>query len=853
MAGREIRQATMYDDEVSTAGEQQQNDDAGALLHGVSAMFSALCSKEPMVKRCLVESKSLILLYHFFIKIGNDDTLLRFLCTFLNAKTEWRLRAAFFDSLPVCVQKRSEGMVPLLQLGLQDGEEHVVVRALGCIHILIKNENLDKMSVKKLLDDVLPFLVHPNDWIRSTVCDILLAIDCQWHNAEVHVKLIPLVSPFVEESKRGVLTLKSKPVLMSQLVDPIPRTTFNQIIDQSLENTKQITMLLEIHFQTGKPFEAGAGWFNTIFPKIKTETKAGVVEHNDLKAALEARKRLTASVYSFRKLFERMAETRNTAGMEIYLTRQLGTIDLSSIAHSRVRRKEFTYGGDESAMSSNSKHLTAINIPNHSTERRDTLLLAGEVVIEEERTVTNTPAPYSPVKNTTFDNQVNEMLAHLNELHMRNVNCRPKRPLAASASHPVLSASPSAGSLGSSSNNNVKGIIITHLHEHSGKITKLCANRESDLFLSGSTDGTVKVWKTRSVLGEGYGSARSEDTWIPTETSREKVNSVGWNDQFACSATNDGFVRWADVGQGSARVATQVRIPDAEGPPVYLHCNGPMAIVRTHHGVLYGIDLRVGASEGPLKRHDIWRKKFQESHGLVTSSAIDPWQQSWMVIGNNSGQKNLVLYDLRFKEEVLRWESPHQNTQPNRVWANPVSRQECPEVFVGFSMHGEISTYELSAQPLRKRVFWTGGAPILSYSAASNDARKQDSLATRSLCVCEKTGVVYTGDTRGAIRKWNPTRAVGCEIISAPPKGRTAYRTIFEENDTSTAPSGASTDPFVIYERTVLDTEAKENQKVVPLDSKPSTYHRTPITDMMLLNSELLVSSGYDGVIKIWK
>ena len=70
--GREIRQATPYDDEVSTTGDPQQNDDAGALLHGVSAMFSALCSKDPMVKRCLVESKSLILLYHFFIKIGSE-------------------------------------------------------------------------------------------------------------------------------------------------------------------------------------------------------------------------------------------------------------------------------------------------------------------------------------------------------------------------------------------------------------------------------------------------------------------------------------------------------------------------------------------------------------------------------------------------------------------------------------------------------------------------------------------------------------------------------------------------------------------------------------------------------------
>ncbi|KAF1765267.1 hypothetical protein GCK72_005219 [Caenorhabditis remanei] len=850
--GREIRQATPYDDEVSTTGDPQQNDDAGALLHGVSAMFSALCSKDPMVKRCLVESKSLILLYHFFIKIGNDDTLLRFLCTFLNAKTEWRLRAAFFDSLPVCVQKRSEGMVPLLQLGLQDCEEHVVTRALGCIHILIKNENLDRLSVKKLLDDVLPFLVHPNDWIRSAVCDILLAINSQWHKAEVHVKLIPLVSPYIEESKRRILTLRSKAVLMSQLTGPIPRVTFNQILELSLENTKQLTTLLEIHFQSGKPFEAQASWFNTIFPKIKTENKTGVVEHNDLKAALETRKRLTMSVHSFRKLFERMAETRNTAGMETFLTRQLGTIDLSSTAHSRVRRKEFTYGGDDSAMTGNSKPTTHINIPNHSTERRDTLLLGGEVVFEEERTVTNAPTPYSSVKSSTFDNQVNEMLAHLNELHMKNVNSRPKRPLAPSASHPILSASASGGSLGGSSGH-VKGTIITHLHEHSGKITKLSANRDGDFFLSGSGDGTVKVWKTRAVLGEGYGAARSEDTWIPSDLNREHVYAVGWNDQYACSATHDGYVRWADVGQGPARVVTQVKIPESEGAPVYLHCNGPMTVVRTHHGVLYGIDLRVGSSEGPLKRHDIWRKKFQETHGLVTSSAIDPWQQSWMVIGNNSNRKNLMLYDLRFREEVLRWESPHLNVQPLVVWANPVSRQECPEVFVGFSMHGEVSSYELGAQPLRKRVFWTGGTPILSYNDTSNDPRKQETLVTRALCVCEKTGVVYTGDTRGAIRKWNPSRALGCEILSSPPKGRSAYRTIFEENDISNTPSGTSTDPLVIYERNVLDTEAKENQKIVPLDSKPSTYHRTPITDMMLLNSELLVSSGYDGVIKIWK
>ncbi|CAI2325991.1 unnamed protein product [Caenorhabditis sp. 36 PRJEB53466] len=839
LAGREIRSAAPFDEEVAASGEQQQNDDAHALLHGVSAIFSALCSKEPMVKRCLVESKSLTLLYQFFNKIGNDDTLLRFLCTFLNAKTEWRLRAAFFDSLPLCVQKRSEGMVPLLQLGLQDCEEHVVVRALGCIHILIGNENLDRMSVKELLGDVLPFLVHPNEWIRSAVCDILLAIDSRWHRAEVHVKLMPMVASYVDETKRKIVTLKSKPVLINQLVDPIPRTIFNQILELNLENTKQLTTLLEIHLETKKPFEAQAGWFNTIFPKVKTDTaKLGsVVEHNDVQAAIDARKRLIAAVYAFRHLFERMAETRNTAGMETYLTRQLGTIDLSAQSF-------------------------AINVAKHANERRDTIMLSGgEVVVEEERTVTNAPNPYTQ-KSSKFDNEVNAMLDHLTDLYMKNVHSRAKRsPLTASASVGTgLSAATATGSSSSlttaSQSQTIKGTIITHLHEHSKQVTKLAANQDGEMFVSGSADGSVKIWKTRSILGEGYGSARSEFTWHPSESRREHVHAVGWNDQYVCAATNDGVIRWADVGGGAARVVTQVRIPELEGPPVFVHTNGPVCIVRTHHGALYGLDLRVGASEGPLKRHDVWRKKFQETHGMITTSAIDPWQQAWMVIGNNSNSKNLILYDLRFREEVLRWEAPHVQLKPFNVWPNPVSRVEAPEVYVGFSAHGEVGAYELGVgQPVRKRVFWTGGTPVLSYNTQNADLRQQESLVTKALCVCEKTGVVYTGDTRGAIRKWNPHKAAGCEILSAPPKGRSAYRIIFEDmvEQGSAAAGGGGTDTLVIYERSVMNTDAKENRKVVPLDAKPSTYHRTPITDMMLLTPDLLVSSGYDGVIKIWK
>lgn len=35
--------------------------------------------------------------------------------TFLNVKSDWRLRAVFFESLPICVQKNSFDVKPLLQ------------------------------------------------------------------------------------------------------------------------------------------------------------------------------------------------------------------------------------------------------------------------------------------------------------------------------------------------------------------------------------------------------------------------------------------------------------------------------------------------------------------------------------------------------------------------------------------------------------------------------------------------------------------------------------------------------------------------------------------------------------------
>ncbi|CAI5443457.1 unnamed protein product [Caenorhabditis angaria] len=808
-AGREIRSGS-YDDEVSTAEnldtiQQTYSDDSAALHQGISAIFSSLCSRDPNVKLCLVEPKSLKKLCQFFKDVGNGDNLLTFLITFLNAKIEWRLRAAFFDALLISVQNRSVGLVPLLQQGLQDNEEYVVLRALGCIHIFImRNDILEKQEIKVLLNEIVVFLVHPNEWIRSAVCDILVGINEKWHMADVHVKVLPQVTPYVMESKRKLLSLRSKIVLMSVLIPPIDRSTFTKMAELSLENTKTLVDTLELHYEKNRPFEVAKHWFTSIFPKVENEKD------------LEERKRLLATIFPFRGLLLKMADTRNTAGLESFMTRQNGTIDLSSKQYTKIRQRKFVYGKNDEK-----EDKLTINSPTIVLGG----VLEGEIPLEEERI--NNTAGGNTMRSSIFEHQVNSMLAHMNEIHQRNVTSK--------RSAMIHSAVGGSGMFGRP-NSTIKGTIITHLHEHSAKITKLAATRSAESFASGSADGTVRIWRTKSVLGEGYGAVRSEDTWIPSE-NRQKVKSIGWNENYLCAATEDGVIRWADVSNGGAKLQTMLRIPEDEGPPVFMQTNGAMTFVRTHHGVLYGLDLRVGQTSGGLGRHEVWRRKLRDDHGLINCSAIDPWQQSWMILGTNSHLKNMLLYDLRFKEEVLRWDSPHKYIRPSGVWANPASNCDKPDIFVAFNMHGEVSNFEICAQPIRKRVLWTGGTPVMNYEPQKNNKTHADlsQLQTKACVICPSTGNVYTGDSRGTIRKWNVNKASNCEVISSQPD--------CVGND----------DLLCIYERHIVDTEAKENRRIVPLDSKPSTYHRTPITDLLLLAPDLMLSSSFDGIIKVWK
>ncbi|PIO69562.1 hypothetical protein TELCIR_08604 [Teladorsagia circumcincta] len=75
---------------------------------------------------------------------------------------------------------------------------------------------------------------------------------------------------------------------------------------------------------------------------------------------------------------------------------------------------------------------------------------------------------------------------------------------------------------------------------------------------------------------------------------------------------------------------------------------------------------------------------------------------------------------------------------------------------------------------------------------------------------------------------------------------RSPYRIAYNEMP------GADGQPTTIYEMRVPNEQTKI-RTFPELRTYASTRHRTSISDVLCLQSDILVSAGSDGVIKIWK
>ncbi|KAK6737527.1 hypothetical protein RB195_019934 [Necator americanus] len=810
VVGRNLRSG-VADDELSGAENiseaQQAADEKTALQKALSELFEMLCSsQENSVRHCAVNRQSLGKLYTFFGRMNCGEILLRHMITFLNVKSDWRLRAAFFESLPICVQKNSFDVKPLLQQGLHDFEEIVVIYAIHCTIVLVETGVLERNEVLELLVDALPFLSHPNEWIRLIVVELLILLDSRWALADTQCRLLPMVRPYLSDT--GLLRLNNKLVILTCLKPPIPRDTWKKVTELNTEQTEALQFVLERGLRGGS-ISCNDSWFVRIFGRDSVDAE------------------LFEKLSHFNRLLLKMAEFRRTAGMEAELTQHKGIIDLSSKLHANVRRNIHSY--------SNSSALqNKVVAPADMNSEWNEMFGDGDKLSEdrstEERNAAHLQMQTRSMRTSVCGAQLAELLQHKSELFYRKFGG---------------GGGQRRSSRQASSSAKISGTLIAQLHQHSDKVTQLALQPDQMRFASSSLDGSVLLWNSCHALADSYGDIRSDASF--TFNKDYPVASIGWaSNEILAMAIGDGHVLWTDVGGSEPRVVTKVQLPGIEGPPEQIHVSNNITYLRSHHGVIYCLDLRVGKTNGPLGFHEVWRREVVKYHGLVTSFCVDPAMENWMVMCSTN--KELMLWDLRFQVQVLSWKTPH-GLLPLRLWSNPLSPavgQTPPEVFVAYGSRGEVDLFELGTTgPIR--ALWPSLSDPFTYaqSSASDDDLRN---VTTALCVCQETGYVYTGDSEGSLRRWNLNRAPLCEYISGPREmtARSPYRIAYNEMAASAG------QPATIYELRMPNEQTKL-RSYPDLRSQPSTRHRTSVSDVLCLKSDFLVSSSVEGIIKIWK
>ncbi|KAK6060953.1 HEAT repeat protein [Cooperia oncophora] len=454
--------------------------------------------------------------------------------------------------------------------GLHDFEELVVIYAIHCIIVLVETGVLGRNEMLELLEDTLPFLSHPNEWIRVTVVELLIVLDSRWSLADVHCRLLPLVRPYLQDS--SLLRLNNKLVVLTCLKSPIPRDVWKKVTEMN-------------RGLRGSAITCNDSWFTRVFGRDTLDSE------------------LFEKLARFNRLLLKMAEFRRTAGMEAELTQHKGIIDLSSKQHAKVRRNAHNY---VTSSISQTKVIAPADMNSEWNEMFGDTEQINDEKSSEERNAAHLLMQTRSMRTSVCGAQLAELLQHKNELFHKKLGSGGQRR----SSRPGLS------------NSKVTGTLLTHLHEHTDKVTQLAAQPDRARFASASLDGYVLLWNSRNVVGDGpTPSVRSDASFLYNRNY--PIPSIGWaSNEIIAAAIGDGHVLWVDCATSEPRIVTKVRLPKLEGPPEQIHVSNNVTYLRSHHGAIYCLDL-----------------------SFVTSFVVDPIMENWMVMCSTNNE--LMLWDLR--------------------------------------------------------------------------------------------------------------------------------------------------------------------------------------------------------------
>jgi phosphoinositide-3-kinase regulatory subunit 4 len=201
-----------------------------------------------------------------------------------------------------------------------------------------------------------------------------------------------------------------------------------------------------------------------------------------------------------------------------------------------------------------------------------------------------------------------------------------------------------------------EGVLVAMLCEHTAAINRVATAPDHKFFITGSDDGTVKVWDVGRL--ERNVTHRSRHTHF--QGTKVKVTSLCFVENTYCfvSTGSDGSVHVVKVEcleqantnmtrYGRMSTVRQYQLPAGEFAVWSQHQkveNQSILILATNQSRVYGIEMRT--------MNVVWKIQNPHRNGTINCFCVDK-KNHWLLLGTSQGI--LDLWDLRWKTHSRSW------------------------------------------------------------------------------------------------------------------------------------------------------------------------------------------------------
>ena len=315
-----------------------------------------------------------------------------------------------------------------------------------------------------------------------------------------------------------------------------------------------------------------------------------------------------------------------------------------------------------------------------------------------------------------------------------------------------------------------EGTLIAAFGEHTASINRILPSPDHAFFITGSDDGTVKVWDSMRL--ERNLAHRSRQTYTHPEKTRVKCLCFVENTHTFVSAATNGSIHVVKVEHslvndvpryGKLRQVRQHQLGDGEHAVWLEHYKADthsILLLATNLSRIIALDLR--------NMSELYTLENPVHHGVPTCFCVDKLG-GWLCLGTSHGV--LSLWDLRFRLHLKAF-GLAAGTPIHRLLCHPFRTRRRRVVVAGGTGQTDITVWDLEKAECRE-VFCSGVAKsnssggqesLKAYEAWKVDDQKPEGMLGRFATAIDASSNGTSGPDKGI-------RALACSLDEADSKG----------------------------------------------------------------------------------